>query len=163
MPSMDIVNKLEMPEVLNAVEQARKEIGGRYDFKNTNTALEVDEKLKTITIRSTAADRINASYEVLLQRLVKRNVSIKVLDPQANEELPGGTVKRTIKLRDGIDDTIAKKIVKLVKETQPKVSASINGNLVRCSSKSRDSLQEVIALLRGQEYEVPLQFTNFRD
>jgi uncharacterized protein YajQ (UPF0234 family) len=160
---MDVVNKLEMPEVLNAVEQARKEIGGRYDFKNTNTALEVDDKAKTITIRSTAADRIDASYEVLLQRLVKRNVSIKVLDPQANEELPGGTVKRTIKLRDGIDDVIAKKIVKLVKETQPKVSASINGNLVRCSSKSRDSLQEVIALLRAQDYELPLQFTNFRD
>lgn len=164
MPSFDVVNKLEMTEVANAVEQARKEVGGRYDFKNTNTAFDLDDKAKTITLRSSGADRIAAAYEVLLGRLVKRNVSPKVLDPQADEELPGGTIKRPIKLKDGIDDVNAKKVVGLVRERFGKnCQASINANLVRVTSKSRDALQEVMAFLRAQDLAVPLQFTNFRD
>ena len=164
MPSFDVVNKLEMPEVQNAVEQARKEIIGRYDFKGTNSALEVDEKKKEITIRSNSADRVAAAFDVLMARLMKRNISPKVLESLANEELPGGTVKRIIKLKDGIDDVNAKKVVALIKEAFPKnASASINANLVRVTSKSRDSLQEVIAFLRSQDLPVPLQFTNPRD
>lgn len=164
MPSFDVVNKLEMPEVQNAAEQARKEIIGRYDFKGTNTLLEVDEKKKEITIRSNSADRVAAAYDVLMGRLMKRNISPKVLESLANEELPGGTVKRIIKLKDGLDDVNSKKVVALIKENFPKTaSASINANLVRVSSKSRDSLQDVIQFLRGQDLPVPLQFTNPRD
>ena len=164
MPSFDVVNKLEFPEVQNAVEQARKEIIGRYDFKGTNTVLEVDEKLKTITLRSSSADRVAAAYDVLMARLMKRNISPKVLDAQPNEELPGGTVKRVTKLKEGIDDVNAKKLVGMIREAFPKgATASINGNLVRISSKSRDSLQEVIQYLKAQDLPVPLQFTNPRD
>jgi uncharacterized protein YajQ (UPF0234 family) len=163
-PSMDVVNKLDMVEVLTAVDQARKEVIGRYDFKATNTAFDVDEKAKTITIRSNGDDRIAAAFEVMLGRMMKRNVSPKNLDSQKNEALPGGTVKRLVKLVDGIDEVNAKKVVAMIKEAHGKsCTASINGNLVRVSSKSRDSLQEVIAFLRGKEMSVPLQFTNFRD
>ena len=163
MPSMDIVNKLEMPEVANAIEQAKKELAQRYDFKGTNTALELSEKDKTLTIKSNSDDRLNAAFIVLLERMMKRNVSPKVLDRQKLEQAPGGIVKQVVKLKDGIDDVSAKKVVKLIKETFPKVQGSINGNLVRATGKKRDDLQEVIAFLRGQEFEVPLQFTNFRD
>ncbi len=160
---MDIVNKLEFPEVLNATEQARKELGQRYDFKGTNTQLEVNEKEKTITIKSSSDDRLGAAFNVLLERMVKRNVSPKVLDRQKLEEAPGGVVTQKVKLKDGIDDVSAKKIVKLLKDNFPKVQGSIQKDVVRASSKSRDDLQAVIAFLRSQELEVPLQFTNFRD
>lgn len=164
MPTFDVMNKLDMPEVTNAVEQARKEVGGRYDFKNTNTAFDLDDKKLTVTIRSTSVDRINAAYEVLLQRMSKRNISIKALDPQADEELPGGTVKRTIKLKNGIDADNAKKITALVKERFSKnCQASINGDLVRVSSKSKDALQEVMGALRVYDLPVPIAFGNFRD
>jgi len=163
MPSMDIVNKLEMPEVSNATEQARKEIVQRYDFKGTNTQLELNEKEKTVTIKSSSEDRLGAAFNVLLERMVKRNVSPKVLDRQKLEEAPGGVVTQKVKLKDGIDDVSAKKIVKLIKENFPKVQGSIQKDVVRASSKSRDDLQSVIAFLRSQDLEVPLQFTNFRD
>jgi hypothetical protein len=160
---MDVANKLDMMEVANAVEQAKKEVVGRFDFKNTNTTLELNDKDKTITLKSSADDRVAAALEVLLGRLVKRNVSPKVVDRQKVEAATGGTSRQVIKLRDGIDDVNAKKVVKLVKDAFPKVQASIQGNLVRCSAKSRDDLQAVIAMLREQDLEVPLQFLNFRD
>ncbi|HVO29736.1 MAG TPA: YajQ family cyclic di-GMP-binding protein [bacterium] len=164
MPTFDVMNKLEMSEVTNAVEQARKEVGGRYDFKGTNTAFDLDDKKLTVTIRSTSADRINAAYEVLLQRMSKRNISVKALDPQADEELPGGTVKRVIKLKNGIDAENAKKITGMIKERFSKnCQASINGDLVRVSSKSKDALQEVMGALRVQDLPVPIAFGNFRD
>ena len=163
MASFDVVNKLEMPEVMNALEQAKKEIAQRYDFKGTNTSMVLDEKAKTLTIQSASDNRVDAARDVLETRLVKRNVSLKCLDRQKVEPAPGGTSRQVIKLRDGIDDVNAKKIVKMLKDGFPKVQASINGNLVRVSSKSKDALQEVIAYLRGQDLEVPLQFINPRD
>lgn len=163
MPSMDIVNKLELPEVSNAVEQAKKEIAQRYDFKGTNTSFELNEKEKSILLKANSRDRLDAAFNVLLERMVKRNVSPKVLDRQKLEEVPGGMVKQSVKLKDGIDDASAKAVVKLIRDNFPKVQGSINGDLVRASSKSRDLLQEVIAFLRGQDLAVPLQFTNFRD
>ena len=163
MPSFDVVNKIEIPEDANAIDQARKEVGGRYDFKNTNTVFEFDDKKLVITIRSSSSDRITAANEVLLQRMVKRNISSKVLDPKADEELPGGTVKREIKLKNGIDAENAKKVTGLIKERVKNCQASINGDLVRVTSKSKDTLQEVIAYLRGQDLAVPLQFINPRD
>ena len=164
MPSMDIVNKLDMAEVINALEQARKEINQRYDFKGTNTSFELNEKEKSIAVKSTDADKLTAAFNVMLERMMKRNVSPKVLDRQKLEEAPGGIVKQTIKLKDGITDESAKKVVKLLKDAFPKgLTVSINGDLVRATSKSRDQLQEVITFLRGQELDVPLQFTNRRD
>lgn len=163
MPSMDIVNKLEMPEVVNAIEQAKKEIVQRFDFKGTNTTVELNEKDKTILVKSASDNRVTAAVDVLEGRLVKRNVSLKCLDKQKLEPGPGGTSKQTIKLRDGIDEDNAKKIVKQIKEKHPKVQPAIQGNVVRASSKSRDFLQEVIADLRAAEFPLPLQFINFRD
>ena len=163
MPSMDIVNKLEMTEVVNALEQAKKEVGQRYDFRGTNTSFELNEKEKSIQLKSNSDDRLNAAFNVLLERMVKRNVSPKVLDRQKLEEVPGGMVKQTVKLKDGLDEVNAKAVVKLIKESFPKVQGSINGDLVRASSKSRDQLQEVKSFLLGQELAVPLQFTNYRD
>ena len=163
MPSMDIVNKLEMPEVVNAIEQAKKEIVQRFDFKGTNTTVELNDKDKTILVKSASDNRVAAAVDVLEGRLVKRSVSLKCLDKQKIEPGPNNTSKQTIKLRDGIDEENAKKIVKQIKEKHPKVQPSIQGNAVRASSKSRDFLQEVIADLRGAEFPLPLQFINFRD
>ena len=164
MPSMDIVNKLDLLEVNTGVDQAKKEVNQRYDFKGTNTTYEWNEKDKTILLKSNSVDRVNAGFTVLQERLMKRNVSPKVLDRQKLEELPGGMVKQLIKMKDGIDSENAKAVVKMIKDNFPKVSASINGDLVRASSKSRDDLQSVIAHLRAQqEFPLPLHFINFRD
>jgi cyclic-di-GMP-binding protein len=163
MPSMDIVNKLDLLEVTTAVDQAKKEVAQRYDFKGTNTTYEFVEKDKTILLKSNSDDRVNAAFTVLMERLMKRNVSPKVLDRQKLEELPGGMVKQLVKLKDGIDVENAKAVVKIIKERFPKVTASINGDLVRASSKSRDELQDVIAHFRTVDLPVPLGFTNRRD
>lgn len=163
MPSMDIVNKLDLLEVATAVDQAKKEVAQRYDFKGTNTTYELTEKDKTILLKSSSEDRVHAAFNVLLERMVKRNVSPKVLDRQKLEELPGGMVKQLVKLKDGIDDASLKVVVKAIKENFPKVTGSINGDLVRASSKSRDALQDVMAHLRGLDLPVPIGFMNFRD
>lgn len=163
MPSVDVVNKLDLLEVTTAVDQAKKEVNQRYDFKGTNTTYELVEKDKTILLKSNSDDRVNAAFNVLLERLMKRNVSPKVLDRQKLEELPGGMVKQLVKLKDGIDSENAKAVVKIVKETFPKVTASINGDLVRLSSKSRDELQSVLQHLRSIDFPLPLHETNRRD
>ena len=163
MPSVDIVNKLDLLEVTTAVDQAKKEVAQRYDFKGTSTSFELTEKDKTILLKSNSEDRLNAAFGVLMERCMKRNVSPKVLDRQKLEELPGGMFKQIVKLKDGIDSENAKAVVKIVKETFPKVSASINGDLVRVSSKSRDELQSVLAHLRGLDFPLPLGETNRRE
>ena len=163
MPSVDIVNKLDLLEVNTALDQAKKEVAQRYDFKGTNTTFELIEKDKSILVKSNSEDRVMAAVGVLMERMVKRNISPKVLDRQKLEELPGGMVKQLVKLKDGIDVENAKNVVRIIKEKFPKVSASINGDLVRVSSKSRDDLQQVLAHLRGLDLPVPLAEANRRD
>lgn len=161
MASFDIVSKLDHHEVENALDQARREVGQRYDFKDTETTIEKTEE--GIVIRSNSDGRCTAAYEVLQEKLVKRKVSLKAL--KANDPQPAGgqTYRMLIELKEGIDQDNAKKIVKLLKESKLKVQAAIQGDCVRVSHKKRDALQDAIQLVKSSDIELPLQYLNFRE
>ncbi|HJL19396.1 MAG TPA: YajQ family cyclic di-GMP-binding protein [Sandaracinaceae bacterium LLY-WYZ-13_1] len=161
MPSFDVVSELDHHEVDNAVDQARREVSQRYDFKGTNT--QIERTGEGIVITSSSDTRCNAAYEVLLGKMAKRKVPMKAL--KANEPKPAGgsTYRQLVELQEGIDKDRAKRIVKLLKESKLKVQASIQGDVVRVSHKKRDTLQEAIQLLKGADIDLPLQYQNFRD
>jgi cyclic-di-GMP-binding protein len=163
MPSFDVVSELAMHEVENAVQQAAKEVGQRFDFRGTDTDIERTEE--GIVLRANSEGRIEAAYDLLQQKLVKRGVSLKALDPQKPQPAAKGTLRQLVKLQQGIATEKAKDIVKLVKDSKLKVQAAIQGDQVRITGKKRDDLQEAIALLKEQEAELglPLQYTNFRE
>jgi hypothetical protein len=162
MPSFDVVSKVDWSEFGNALLQAQKEIGQRFDFRNTETSLEKNEE--GIVIIANAVDRCKAALVVLEEKLVKRKVSLKHLDRQEPGKGPKGSVRLLVKLKEGIETEKAKQIVKIVKDSKIKVQASIHEDSVRVSGKKRDDLQETMRLLRGQDsLELDLQFTNFRD
>jgi cyclic-di-GMP-binding protein len=162
MPSFDVVSKVDWAEFGNALLQAQKEIGQRFDFRNTETSLEKNEE--GIVIIANAVDRCKAALVVLEEKLVKRKVSLKHLDKQEPGKGPRGTIRLLVKLKEGIETEKAKQIVKLVKDSKIKVQAAIHEDSVRVSGKKRDDLQETMRLLRGSEtLELDLQFTNFRD
>jgi uncharacterized protein YajQ (UPF0234 family) len=162
MPSFDVVSKVDWSEFGNALLQAQKEIGQRFDFRNTETTLEKNEE--GIVIIANAVDRCKAALVVLEEKLVKRKVSLKHLDRQEPGKGPRGSVRLLVKLKEGIETEKAKQIVKIVKDSKIKVQASIHEDTVRVSGKKRDDLQETMRLLRGQDsLELDLQFTNFRD
>jgi uncharacterized protein YajQ (UPF0234 family) len=162
MPSFDVVSKVDWAEFSNALLQAQKEIGQRFDFRNTATSLEKNEE--GIVIIANAVDRCKAALVVLEEKLVKRKVSLKHLDKQEPGKGPKGTVKLVVKLKEGIETEKAKQIVRIVKDSKLKVQAAIHEDTVRVSGKKRDELQETMRLLRGAEnLELDLQFTNFRD
>lgn len=160
MPSFDIVSKLNSMEVDNALVQAQKEVGQRFDFKNTDTSIERLDGL--IQLKSSTEDRIVAAVDVLYGKLVKRGVSLKHLDPQKVEP-SGKGVKQALKLVDGIAQDKAKEIVAAIKNSKLKVQASIQGDTLRVSGKDRDELQRAIALCRSKDFGVELQFNNFRE
>jgi len=160
MPSFDIVSKIAMHEVDNALQQAQKEIAQRYDFKDTGT--EVEKTADGLVLRSSSEDRLNAALKVLHDKLVKRKVSLKFLDPQKLEEAGKG-VRQLIKLKDGIDVDNAREIVRRIKDSKIKVQASIQEMQVRVSGKNKDDLQAAIALIRAAGLPIELSFTNFRD
>ena len=162
MPSFDVASKVDWAEFGNALLQAQKEIGQRFDFRNTETSLEKNEE--GVVIIANAVDRCKAALVVLEEKLVKRKVSLKHLDKQDPGKGPKGSVRLLVKLKEGIETEKAKQIVKIVKESKLKVQASIHEDTVRVSGKKRDDLQEAMRLLRGQEnLDLDLQFTNFRD
>lgn len=161
MPSFDVVSKLDHHEVDNAVDQARRELATRFDFKDTNTDLEKTKE--GITIRSDTEGRLDAALKVLEDKLVKRKVSLKALDVADAQPAGGQTWKQLVKLKEGVDQDRAKQIVKAIKDSKTKVQAAIQGDLVRVSGKKRDDLQEAIALLKSQDFGLPLQFINFRE
>ena len=162
MPSFDVVSKLDWAEFGNALLQAQKEIGQRFDFRNTETSLEKTEE--GIVILASAVDRAKAALVVLEEKLVKRKVSLKHLDRQEPGKGPKGSVRLLIKLKEGIETEKAKEIVKLVKDSKLKVQASIHEDTVRVTGKKRDDLQETMRILRGAEsLDLDLQFKNFRD
>jgi cyclic-di-GMP-binding protein len=162
MPSFDVVSKVDWAEFGNALLQAQKEIGQRFDFRNTETSLEKNEE--GVVIIANAVDRCKAALQVLEEKLVKRKVSLKHLDRQDPGKGPKGTVRLLVKLKEGIETEKAKLIVKLVKDSKLKVQASIHEEAVRVSGKKRDDLQETMRLLRADEsLELDLQFTNFRE
>ena len=160
--TFDVVSKIEMPEVLNAVQQASKEIQTRFDLKDSKSSIEVKEKDNKILMASSDEFKLKAVVEILQSKLVKRKVPLKGLT--FGEIIPsaGSTVKQEITLQQGIAIEKAREIVKLVKDSKKKAQASIQGDLVRISSKDRDTLQEVIAMLRQHDFGIDLQFTNYR-
>lgn len=160
--SFDIVSKIELPEVSNAVQQAMKEIQQRYDLKDSRSSIELKEKENKIILQSADDFKLKAVTDILQGKLVKRNVPLKGLAYGTITPSAGSTVKQEITLQQGIATEKAKDIVKVIKDSKKKVQASIQGDLVRVSGKDRDSLQEVIALLRGQDFGIDMQFTNYR-
>ncbi len=161
MPSFDVVSQVNLQEVDNAVNQARKEIAQRYDFKDTRTEIAWDKK--AITIVSESEFKVKAVVDVLQSKLVRRGVSLKSLKYAPIEPAAGGRARQVIEIQQGIDPERAREIVKVIKDSKLKVQAQIQADQVRVSGKKRDDLQEVIRLLREQDFGLPLQFVNFRD
>jgi cyclic-di-GMP-binding protein len=158
--TFDIVSKIDLEEVKNAIQQALKEIHQRFDLKNSKCDIELEKD--AIVMQSADEYKLKAVNDVLQQKLVKRGVSLKGLTYGAVEPAAGGTARRKVTMQQGIAIEKAKEIVKLVKDSKKKANASIQGDLVRISSKDRDTLQEVIAMLRGHDFGIDLQFTNYR-
>jgi uncharacterized protein YajQ (UPF0234 family) len=160
--SFDIVSEFDRQELVNAVDQTRREVGTRYDLKDSKSEITLNEKDITITTESEM--HLSAITDLLQSKALRRNLSIKVFKFGAAETVAGGRVKQVITLQQGLSDEIAKKIQRLLKEHFPKVQGRIQGDAVRVGSKSRDELQAVIKLLREREDEFPvaLQFTNYR-
>jgi uncharacterized protein YajQ (UPF0234 family) len=162
MPSFDVVSEVDRQEVRNAVDQAQREIANRFDFKNTDSSIEQNEL--AFTLRSVTEDRLAALRVVLEEKLVKRGVSLKGLDYGKVEEATQNTVRQVATLAVGISADKAREVNKLIKADGPKgVSSQTQGDTVRVTAKKRDDLQAVIALLKGADLEIPLQFNNFRD
>jgi uncharacterized protein YajQ (UPF0234 family) len=162
MPSFDVVSEVNRQELKNAVDQTQREIGQRYDFKNTNSSIEQNELV--LTLRTSSEDRLRALKTVLEERLVKRGVSLRGLDWGKVETATGDTVRQLVTVKVGISSDKAREINKLVKEKAPKgVSTQTQGESIRISSKKRDDLQTTISLLKVTDLGIPLQFVNFRD
>jgi uncharacterized protein YajQ (UPF0234 family) len=160
--SFDVVSDFDRQELVNAVDQVRREVGQRYDLKDSGTEITLDETSLTIT---TASDMtLQAVADVLRQKATKRNLSLKIFDFQDPEAVGGNKVKQLVKLRKGLSQELAKTLSKAVRDSIKKVTVAIQGESLRVTSKSKDDLQQVITLLREQEkdLEVPLQFENFR-
>ena len=151
-----------MPEVLNAVQQALKEIHQRYDLKDSKSNIELNEKDKKLILTSADEFKLNAVNEVLQGKLVKRKVPLKAFTYGKIETAAGSTVRQEVTLQQGIPIEKSREIVKFIKDTKKKVQAAINGDLVRVSSKDRDTLQEIIAALRGHDFGIDTQITNYR-
>jgi uncharacterized protein YajQ (UPF0234 family) len=162
MPSFDVVSELNLMEVENAFNQARKELAQRFDFKGTSTDLERD-KDGNVLVKANSEGRAEAALGVLMEKLAKRGVPLEGLDPQKLEPASGGHVRQLVKLKKGIKQEDAKKIVALVKETGLKVQAAIQGEAVRISGKKKDDLQACMQRIRAASLGVPLQFQNFRE
>ncbi|HTJ80711.1 MAG TPA: YajQ family cyclic di-GMP-binding protein [Polyangiaceae bacterium] len=161
MPSFDIVSKVPWHEVDNAVEQTKRELGTRFDFKGVGA--EVERNDEGIVIRANADDRVKAGLEVLKEKLVKRKVSLKHLDVGKIEPTGKGGAKILAKVKEGIDSDHARDLVRFIKDEKLKVQASIREQEVRVTGKKKDDLQTAIAAIRGRELDIELQFTNFRD
>ena len=160
--SFDIVSEINLQEMDNAVNQAQKEIGTRYDFKGTAASLAFDRAAKELTMTADAEPQLEAVRKVLVEKMIKRGVDPKALDPQKLEQATHKTVRQKVKLKSGIDKDTAKKIQKAIKELKLKVNASIQGDALRVSGSKKDDLQAVIAHLKANPVDVPLQFNNYR-
>ncbi|MDA0224624.1 MAG: YajQ family cyclic di-GMP-binding protein [Proteobacteria bacterium] len=161
MPSFDVVSEVDKQEVKNALEQANKEISGRYDFKGSDARIE--QKEMVLTAFADDDFKLGQVIDVMTGRLAKRSVDVRCLELGEVEKMSGDKVKRTVTVKTGVPQDKAKQIVKLVKDAKMKVQASIQGDAVRVSGGKRDDLQAAIQLVRGAVTDLPLQFTNFRD
>lgn len=161
--SFDIVSEFDKQELVNAVDQVKRDLTSRFDLKNSNSTIDLEAD-KAITITTNDDMKLRNIYDILQSKLVKRGLSIKILDAQPVENALGGNVRQVYNLKKGLTQELAKKIVSDIKDSKLKVQASIQGEQVRVSGKSKDDLQAVIQLLRSNEdkYDIPLQFTNYR-
>jgi uncharacterized protein YajQ (UPF0234 family) len=158
--SFDVVSDFDRQELVNAVDQVRREVGQRYDLKDSKTEIELEEGSLTIT---TASDMtLDAVVDVLRQKATKRNLSLKIFDLQTPEPVGGNRVKQEVKLRKGLSQELAKKLSKKVRDSVKKVTVAIQGESLRVTGKNKDDLQQVITLLKAEDLEVPLQFENYR-
>ena len=162
--SFDVVSEVDLQEVRNAVDQAKREVGQRFDFKNTGSSLELSAEgdSPSIIVRSNTEQKVKDVVKVLEEKLVKRQVALKSLQKGEIEAAAGGTARQTIGINQGISQDKAREIVKHVKDLKLKAQVAIQGDQVRVSSKSRDTLQEVIEALKERDFGIPLQFTNYR-
>ncbi len=160
--SFDIVSEVNLQEVDNAINQARKEIGQRFDFKGSKSSIELDQKEKQITVHSDDDFKLRSVIDILQGKLVKRGVPLKALSYGTVEQAAGGTARQLIKLLVGIDKDNARKIVKMIKDTKLRVQAQIMEDQVRVSGKSKDDLQSVIKMIRDANLPFAVQFTNYR-
>ena len=161
MPSFDVVSEANAVEVKNAVDQANKEITTRFDFKGSDARIE--QKERELTAFADSEFQLNQARDVLTAKMTKRNVDVRFLDLGKIEKIGGDKVKQVIKIKNGIESELAKKIVRIIKDSKMKVQASIQGEAVRINGGKRDDLQAAIALLRKEVTEQPLEFNNFRD
>jgi cyclic-di-GMP-binding protein len=160
--SFDIVSEINLQEMDNAVNQAIKEITTRYDFKGTAASLEFNRKDKELTLTADAEQQLEAVRKVLIERMLKRGVDPKALDPQKVENATHNTVRQKVKLKSGIDKDTAKEIQRAIKDLKLKVNASIQGEALRVSGSKKDDLQGVIAHLKANPPKIPIQFNNYR-
>lgn len=161
--SFDVVSEFDKQELVNAVDQVKRDVASRFDLKDSNSEIELEAD-KAITITTADEMKLRNIYDILQTKLVKRNLNIRILDPQPLENALGGRVRRVYNLKKGLTQELAKKIVADIKDSKIKVQASIQGDQIRVSGKDKDNLQEVIKMLRSNEdkYDYPLQFTNYR-
>ena len=160
--SFDVVSIVDMPEVLNAVQQSRKEIQTRFDLKDSKSQIELNDKDKKLVIQSIDDFKVKAVVDVLQQKLAKRKVPLKNFSYGPITPAAGGTARQEITIQSGLPVEKCREIVKKIKDSKIKVQASIQGDFVRVSGKSRDLLQEVIQLLRASDFGLEMQFTNYR-
>jgi uncharacterized protein YajQ (UPF0234 family) len=158
--SFDVVSDFDRQELVNTLDQVRRDVGQRYDLKDSKTEIELDELSLTIT---TASDMtLDAVVDVLRQKATKRNLSLKIFDFQNPEPVGGNRVQQLVKLRKGLSQELAKQLSKTLRDQLKKITVSIQGDSLRITGKSKDDLQQAIQLLKGQDLEVPLQFENYR-
>ena len=163
MPSFDVTNEVNFVEVRNALDQANKEIGQRFDFKGSDARIELNEKDKALTLFADTDFQLDQVWDVLTGKFAKRGVDVRCMEPGDVEKISGNKVKRGVVVKVGIETELAKKIVRQIKDSKMKVQASIQGDTVRVTGAKRDVLQEAIALLKKAVTDFPLQFGNFRD
>ena len=162
--SFDVVSEVDLQEVRNAVDQAAREITQRYDFKGTGSSVELTEENNSpaIVIKSNTEQKVKDVTKVLDEKLVKRKVSLKALQRGEIQQASGGTARQSLGINQGIDQDKAREIVKLIKNLKLKAQASVQGDQVRVSSKSRDTLQDIMGELKEKDFGIPLQFVNYR-
>ena len=160
--SFDIVSEINLQELDNAINQAQKEIATRYDFKGTAAAVEFNRKDKELTLTADAEPQLEAVRKVVVERMIKRGVEPKCMDPQKVEQATHKTVRQKVKLKEGIDKDTSKAIQKQIKDLKLKVNASIQGTALRVSGSKKDDLQAVITYLRANPPGIPIQFNNYR-
>lgn len=162
MPSFDIVSELEVQEVDNAVNQASKEVGNRFDFRGGSSRIGYNKETKLIEIDADDDLKLRAIHQILEQKLVKRGIDLRSLDYGKEEQASGGLIRQKVSLKEGIEKDSAKKVTKIIKDSKLKVQAQIQDDQIRVTAKKIDDLQSVIALLKEKEVGLPLQFVNMR-